>query len=69
MLLQKIDEQDSDFDSNKPLNDLVTEITRQATVVDAVKMIKNRDFRVIDEIKRLSWTKLDLTEPKLSLYE
>ena len=75
MLIQKLDEAGDQIDKNHELLDLIKSVSkksnsiRQEDLQEAVKAIRLRRFRVVAEIKKLSWSSLSLQEPEISLKE
>ena len=72
MLIHKIEEASDSLDTT--LAELIRSVTNTTghgvdSLPEAIKIIKERRFRAVTQIKKLSWQKLEMLEPKLTLVE
>ena len=78
MFIQKLEEEGiSSIEKNKTLSQLLKFMTRaflnsgnsKNSLEDAIKLVTERDSRVLDKIRQQKWSTLQIEEPKLLLEE
>ena len=69
MLIRKIEDKGDQIESDSDLKQLLLEVSGAKSLPDAIELIKNHNFRIVANIKNLSWEALGINEPKLTLTE